>query len=661
MDAFEFLKIFVFVFGVSAFVVYLLNKVKLPPIIGFLISGIVIGPYGAKLVQNTEIVTVFADIGIILLLFVLGLELSLAKLFESRRFFLIAGGAQIIITSLLFSGLALFFYELNLSIFISLIIALSSTAIILKYLLDSGEIDSPHGKIVTSILIFQDLFAVFMTPFTPLFMGSSFNLTNFLVKLVNSSLIVTFVVLASRKLVPSILFLIAKTKIRDLFIISVLSICFSVTLIVAELGFSLAFGAFIAGLLISESEYSHQVTADIIPFRESFMAIFFVSVGMLLDINFLMENLGLIMLASLLIVLIKTIGAFLGVFISGGGFKTALISGILLAPISEFSFVLILLGKKFGLVDERLYQFFIASSVITMILSPILFLYVHKFVDFMGNYVKAKDKNWGKFKGEDELKDHVVIVGFGLTGRNVARVLKVIGIPYVIIELNILTVKKMRELGELILHGDATSPDVLKKAGVAKAKLMVITVPDPVSTRRIVFIARSLNSHIYIIVRTRYVAEVEELQKLGANEVMPEEFEISIEIANRVLSYFKFPLNLAKEYVSKLKEGSYELFRRDDASFNEFVRNLSLPRDLLDHLKHVEIETYWVGVGSKARQTTIGELDLRKHTGVTVLIVKRGEEIFINPSADFKFEVGDLVVLMGERDKIEKAIQMLDG
>lgn len=161
--------------------------------------------------------------------------------------------------------------------------------------------------------------------------------------------------------------------------------------------------------------------------------------------------------------------------------------------------------------------------------------------------------------------------------------------------------------------------------------------------------------------RTRYVAEVEELQKLGASEVLPEEFEISIEIANRVLGYFKFPLNLAREYVSKLKEKGYELFRRDDVSFNEFVRNLALSRDFLEHLKRLEFETYWVGLDSRARQTTIGELNLRRHTGATILIVKRGEEIFINPSADFKFKVGDLVVLMGERDKIEKAIRLLDG
>ncbi|CUS90316.1 Trk K+ transport system, NAD-binding component [Candidatus Kryptonium thompsonii] len=391
------------------------------------------------------------------------------------------------------------------------------------------------------------------------------------------------------------------------------------------------------------------------------MAIFFVSIGMLLNVNFLMENFRVVVLISLLIILIKILGTSLGILISGGGIKTAFISGILLAPISEFSFVLILLGKKFGLVDDRIYQFFIASAVITMVLSPILFTYVHNLAAFVGNYIKVKDESWERLKRESELREHVIIIGFGLNGRSVARVLKGIGIPYVVIELNISTVKKMREVGELIFHGDATSPDVLRKAGIEEAKLMIITISDPVSSKRIVAIARSLNSNIYIIVRTRYVAEVEELRKLGANEVIPEEFEISVEIANRVLSYFKFPINLTKEYVSKLKEGSYELFRRDDVSFNELVQNLALPKNLSEHLRRVEFETYWVKSNSRAKQTSIGEMALRSRTGVTVLIVKRGEEIFINPSADFKFEVGDLVVLMGERNKIEKAIQLLDN
>ena len=661
MDVVEFLKIFAFIFGISALVVYLLHKVRLPPVIGFLISGVIIGPYGAKLVERVEVVQVLAEVGVILLLFVLGLGLSLTKLLEMRRFLLVAGGAQIIMTVFLFTILSLLFFELNLSIFIGLIAALSSTAIVLKYLFDSGEIDSSHGRVTTGITIFQDLVAIFITPFIPLFLSSNFNPINFLVKLLNSSLILILVVWASRKRVPPLLFLIAKSRIRDLFIISVLFLCFSVALIVSELGFSLAFGAFVAGLLISESEYSHQVTADIIPFRESLMAIFFVSIGMLLNVNFLMENFRVVVLISLLIILIKILGTSLGILISGGGIKTAFISGILLAPISEFSFVLILLGKKFGLVDDRIYQFFIASAVITMVLSPILFTYVHNLAAFVGNYIKVKDESWERLKRESELREHVIIIGFGLNGRSVARVLKGIGIPYVVIELNISTVKKMREVGELIFHGDATSPDVLRKAGIEEAKLMIITISDPVSSKRIVAIARSLNSNIYIIVRTRYVAEVEELRKLGANEVIPEEFEISVEIANRVLSYFKFPINLTKEYVSKLKEGSYELFRRDDVSFNELVQNLALPKNLSEHLRRVEFETYWVKSNSRAKQTSIGEMALRSRTGVTVLIVKRGEEIFINPSADFKFEVGDLVVLMGERNKIEKAIQLLDN
>lgn len=374
MELVEFLKIIALIFGLSAFVVYLLHRAKLPSVIGFLISGIIVGPYGVGLVGNVKIVEIFAEIGIILLLFVLGIELSPTRLFEMKRFIFLVGGVQILLTTLLIMSISLNFFNLNVAVFIGLTLSLSSMAVVLKHLVDRGELDTPHGKVIVGILIFQDLIAVLITAFIPFISRDDFKLNEFLFRIFTSILFVFFVIVAPRKFIPFLMFQIVKSRVRDLFIISVLLLCFSVALFMYELGFSLAFGAFLAGLLISESEYAHQVTSDIIPFRESFMAIFFVSLGMLFNVDFIYENLASILLLSILVMLIKVIGVFLSVIFAGGSIRVSLISAFSLAQISEFSFVLILLGKRHELISENFYNFFISSAVITIMLSPVLFV-----------------------------------------------------------------------------------------------------------------------------------------------------------------------------------------------------------------------------------------------------------------------------------------------
>jgi CPA2 family monovalent cation:H+ antiporter-2 len=650
----EFLKSLVVIFGLSAFIVYLLHKVKLPSIVGFLLSGIIIGPYGIGLVKDVQVIEIFAEIGIILLLFVLGIELSLSGLFEMRRFLFIAGGLQVVITSLLVFSAALNFLNLKTSIFVAIAIASSSTAVGLKYLVDKGEIDAPHGKVIVGISIFQDLLAVFVTTFIPIFSGEVPEFKELIFEILLSVLFVIVIVWGSRKIVPSLLFQVVKSRVRDLFIISILFLCFSVALIASEFGLSLAFGAFLAGLLISESEYAHQVTADIIPFRESLMALFFISVGMLFKVGLIVENLIPIIFASLLIMLIKIIGTFASVTLAGDGFRVSLISAFALSQISEFSLVLISLGKKHGIIPDDFYDFFIGSFVLTMMFSSILLIFTNKITFLAERYMKIKDKVFEGAPINDELKNHVIIVGFGLNGRNIAKALKTIRIPYVVLELNIITVKKMRELGEPIYYGDGTSVDVLRKVGIDKAKMLVVVISDPTSTRKIVSLARSENPHIYIIVRTRFVSEVEELRKLGADEVIPEEFETSIEISSRVLKYFNLPLNLVREYVSKLREDAYKVLRRFEMQVEKVISGV-------DVLKHLDSGIYIVSEASLARGKSIAELNLKSETGAMIIAVQREGEIFTNPSSDFVFKVGDVMFIIGKREEIERAIEFLEG
>ncbi|MCS7228903.1 MAG: cation:proton antiporter [Candidatus Kryptonium sp.] len=650
----EFLKTFVVIFGLSVLIVYFLHRIRVPSIIGFLISGIIAGPYGIRLVKDVNMVEIFAEIGVVLLLFVLGIELSPAKLFEMRRFVFLAGGLQLLFTSFLVVVLSSLFLPLKVAVFAGVVVALSSTAIILKYLVDKGEVDTPHGKVIIGILIFQDLIAVLATGFVPFLSGENFKINEFLLKIALSVLIVFVVLWASRKLVPVLLFQIVKSRIRDLFIVSVLFLCFSVALIISEIGFSLAFGAFLAGLLISESEYAHQVTADIIPFRESFMAIFFISIGMLFNADFIGKNLFNVVIISALVMLIKLIGTFASVALAGGGSRVSLISAFALSQISEFSFVLILLGKAGKVISEDMYNLFISVSIITMILSPILLVYAPRISQFMEKHIKLRGKLFEDVGKVDKFEDHVIIVGFGLNGRNVAKALRAIGVPYVILELNIVTVKKMREQGERIYHGDATSVDVLRKVGIDKARLIVVVISDPVSARKIVSLARFENPNIYIIVRTRYVTEIEELKKLGANEVIPEEFETSIEIISRVLNYFNLPMNLVKEYASQLRKDTYKALRGLEVKIDKLVNSSEL-------LRQIDITTFIVGPNSRAKGRSISELNLKNQTGVLIIAVQRGDEIITNPSSDFVFEVGDIMFVIGNWNEIERAIEFLEG
>ncbi len=650
MDSVEFLKTFAIILGTSTVIVYTLHRMKIPPIIGFLISGLVIGPYGIGFVRNVELVELFAEIGIILLLFVLGIELSPTKLFEMRRFLLLAGGLQVFLTITLCAIIASAFINLDQAIFTGMLISLSSTAIVLKHLSDKGEVDTPHGKIIIGILIFQDLFAVFMVGLIPSLVGSKIQINFLFEKIAISLLVVSLAILSSKKFIPWLLFQIVKSRIRDLFIISVLFLCFSVALLISEIGFSLALGAFIAGLLISESEYAHQVTADVIPFRESFMAIFFISIGMLLDIKFALDNLVSILLISLAIIFLKAIANFFSIRLAGGNSRVSLISALALAQISEFSFILVSTAQLYNIINQTLFNFFISTSIITMLFSPLILLNIHKIAEKLPAKVPPKTKI-DEFEKATKLDSHVIIVGFGINGRNVAKILKDLNIPYVILELNPITVREMKKQGEPIYLGDATSVDVLRIAGIEKAKLIVIAISDPISTRRIATLARRINPDIYIIVRTRYVSEIEELKKLGADEVIPEEFETSIQISSRVLSFFNVPLNVIKEYISKLRESSYIPL------LNVAGNNLAKLVQEKFHPLSFNLATYLIEENSISADKSIAELNFRAQTGATIIAVKRGEEIYLNPGANFILKPGDLVLALGKPTELEKATE----
>lgn len=656
----EFLKSLVIIFGVSAVVVFLLHRLKIPSIVGFLIAGIIIGPYGIGLVKDTHSVEILAEIGVILLLFTIGIEFSMAKLIRTRRAVISGGGIQVLLTIALSAVVAYpWTGNINKAIFFGFLIALSSTAIVFKILSEKGEVDSPHGRMMVGILIFQDLCVVPLMLLIPVLSGEGINIVDVAIRLGKAVLIITIVLLSARWIVPGFLHQVVHTRSRELFIITIILLCLGIALLTSRFGLSLALGAFLAGLIISESEYAHQATADILPFKDSFIGLFFVSIGMLMHVGHMSDNCLKIAITVATIFILKIITGMLSALVIGSPFRTAIHTGLGLAQIGEFSFVLAIAGKTIGLLSEEIYQIFLSSSVITMTLTPFV-LYTAPSVS---GWIASRRllKKAGRFKRVSEGEgfprkrhDHVIIIGFGLNGRNLARVLKEAEIPYVVLEMNSDTVREMKKKGEPIYYGDGTSKEILHKLSIDKARLLVIAISDPASTRRIVSIARHENPEIYIIVRTRYVAEIDDLKALGADEVIPEEFETSIEIFSRVLHKYNFPNNVILDMVNKIRSGSYTA-----------LRGIELPKRHLfekyDWLPEIEIDGYKIPEDSHIAGKSIAELQVRKKTGVTIIAVRRGPEVFTNPEPAFKFNTGDIILFLGERKNMNVALNYLKG
>jgi monovalent cation:H+ antiporter-2, CPA2 family len=651
----EFLRSLVIIFGASAFVVFFLHKLKIPSIVGFLVSGIIIGPYGIGLIKETHSVEIMAEIGVVLLLFTIGIEFSMAKLTRMRKAVVVGGSVQVLLTIGLSAAASfLAIGDINRSLFFGFLIALSSTAIVLKMLSEKGEIDSPHGRTMAGILIFQDICVVPLMLITPSLAGETINLPDIAMKMAKAVLIIGIVLLSARWVVPGLLHQVVRTKSRELFITTIIVLCLGIALLTSKFGLSLALGAFLAGLIISESEYAHQATADILPFKESFIGLFFVSVGMLMNTGYFAGNSLQITVVVGFIFIVKIATGIIAALITGTPLRTSIHAGLGLAQIGEFSFVLAITGKASGLITEDFYQIFLSSSVVTMLMTP----FVLKAAPSVSGWIASRHllKRAGRIKKGAEAdgfprrrQGHVIIIGFGLNGRNLAKVLKEAEIPYAILEMNGDTVREMKKKGEPIYYGDGTSKEILQKLGVNKAKLLVVAISDPASTRNITYIARHENPDIYIIVRTKYLVEVDDLKALGADEVIPEEFETSVEIFSRALRQYHFPNNVIQDMVNKIREDSYTALRSVDLPKRHLFEEV-------EWLPGMEIDGYRVSADSHPAGKSIDELQVRKHTGVTIVAVRRAAEVFTNPEPDFRFKEGDIILFTGDRKSMSAAL-----
>ncbi len=641
----------VIIFGLAIAVLFICHRFRVPAVVGFLLTGIFVGPYGFGLVKAVHEVEILAEIGIVLLLFTIGIEFSLERLLQIRKSVLMGGSLQVLLTFLATLFIARRFGQaFGEAVFIGFLVALSSTAIVLKLIQERAEVDSPHGRTTLGILIFQDIIIVPMILVTPLLAGATGNLgESVLVLLAKGIGIILLVIISTKWIVPQVLYQIARTRNQEVFLLSVVVICLGVAWLTSKAGLSLALGAFLAGLIISESEYSHQALGNILPFRDVFTSFFFVSIGMLLDVGFLFQQPGTIALIALGVLVLKSIIACFATVLLGFPFRTSILVGLALSQVGEFSFILSRTGVEHGLLAGNIYQMFLAFSVLSMAATPFIITLAPRAADIILRLPLPKRLISGfypvseiKVKGK---KDHLIIIGFGVNGRNVARAARLSGIPYAVIEMNPETVRSEQAQGEPIYYGDSTQEVVLQHANIKDARIVVTAINDPASTRRITEIIRRLNPKVHLIVRSRYLQEMKPLYELGANEVIPEEFETSVEIFTRVLTKYLIPRDKIEALVAEIRSDGYEMFRslfKESSSFSDL--NLQLP--------DVEISTLRVVERSPLVGKSLAEIELRKKYGVTVLAIRRNSQILSNPHGDIQLCVNDVLFVLGPPDRV---------
>jgi len=652
MEELTVLRDLVILVAVAIPVVAVAHRLHVPSVVGFLVTGVLIGPHALALIHDVAGVQHLAEIGVILLLFVIGLELSLSRIIALGPSIVRAGAIQVVgtmaVVALLVTTLGL---PLEKAVVVGALVSLSSTAVVLRVYGDRDALDSPHGRVAVGILIFQDLAIVPLMLVVRTLGGADASAGSILTSILVSLGVVGGLLLAGRYLVPWSLQRLARIDARELFTLSILLFGLGAALLTAHFGLSLALGAFLAGLVISESDYGSQAMSDVLPFRDTFSGIFFISVGMLLDAGTLLEDPLPYAIAVVAVFTIKAIVTAAATLSLRRPLQVGLIAGVGLAQIGEFSFVLAGVAASLGLLSPDENQLFLGTAVITMLATPFL---IAAAPAAAGRVCAAL--NLTTLPTADEateapagLRDHVIIVGYGINGRNVARVVDGVGIPYVILEQNGRVVETAQRDGQPIVYGDATQVHTMERLDVEHARVLVLAIASPADELRAVAIARQLNPGIRIVVRTRFVQAIADLEGVGADEVVADEFETSLEIFSRVLRHYDIPSNVIEREVhaARMEQYGQAVARREGTGAGlETLASLGV---------HRALDIFEVVNGSAAEGEHPAALELRSRTGATVVAIARDGEAHVSPEPEFRFRMGDSVVLVGDAEALARA------
>lgn len=634
---------------------WLFSLLRQSPIVGYLVTGLVVGPYGFHLVRGVHEVEVVAEVGVILLLFTIGLEFSPRRLMRLKGLLLKAGTTQVAATSAAVClGTMLLGESWRTATGLAMAFALSSTAIVLKLLLERGEIDSAHGRIALGILLFQDLCVVLFLVALPLLGSQPQAFSAWTV--IHAALIIATIYLFARHLLNPLLRGILRTRSPELFRLTILVLILGTAWATYEAGLSLALGAFLAGLALAESDSSHQVLADIIPFRDVFLAVFFISIGMLVDARLMLENWIQVLVGLVLLGLAKVIAGTLAGRACNYPLRTALATGLITFQVGEFSFILLKQAKTLDVMPDTTYQLALSVVAVSMMMTPAIFARAQGIAGLVAGWLGSN-----RDSADDDTKErtanlegHVIIASYGLSARNVAQTLRTLRLPYIHVEVNGDAVRRARQAGEIIIHGDASAAAVLEGAGIHRASALVMAINDPAALARAIPTARELNPDLYILARTRYVLEIDELLRLGANEVITDEFGAGLEMANFLLRRFNVPEGRVLKLLSGLRNEHHKRFRQNGTVGGNLTGYLSV-------LDGGEIEIQAVPDESPCIGKSLADLHFRVTTGCTVFGLVRHERVIYSPAATLQLEKGDTLMLLGEPDDILKARRFLHG
>jgi len=660
------------------------RRFRIPATVGFMLTGILIGPGALGLIADTGRVGALAEIGVSVLLFVIGLEFSLARLREIGRAFLVAGPLQVILTVAAVTGLLMILpiqARLPGAVFAGMLVTLSSTAMVLRSLGERGETHAPQGRLLIGILLFQDFAMVPMLLLVPALAGTGG--ISLGPRLLIGIVSVAAVAAAARWLMPRVVNAVIRSGVRELYVMMAVAVCLGAALFTQRLGLSPALGAFLAGLLVSESEYSHQIVSEIIPLRDLFSSLFFISIGMLLEPAFVASNISSV--GGWLIVTVALKALIAGGIVRAMGYplRVAAIVGVSLAQVGEFSFVLASVGIDNGLLSPSQSREFFAVATLTLVLTPFL-VPLGSWLGSrdVGRAARARSAVGGAGEGPVAaaaagarpvaaagagidpadpaavaagLHDHVVVAGYGVNGRNVARALRELGIRYIVVELDPANARRAKERGESILFGDISRPESLRACAVQHAAVVVLAISDASATRHAVVRVRGENPDAYIIARTRLVAEVAELTRLGADEAIPEEFETSIAIVTRVLRRYHVPGNVIRLQEGALRQEGYAFLRGGGDVSRELTHSIERM------IAGAVTDTFFLESGSPAVGGTLAQLDLRGRTGALVIAIVRDGKPRISPEPDLELVAGDILVLVGDHQALEAAFRILEA
>jgi len=636
------------------------RRIGLPTIVGYLLAGIVIGPFTPGFVGDTATISQLAELGVIFLMFGVGLHFSLSDLWKVRS--IAIPGALIRITITIYLGFVLgqlWGWSAGSGIVIGLAVSIASTVVLLRGLMDNGLLNTSHGQAAVGWVVVEDIATVLILVLMPTLANTSgaFDWRALGITLLEAGAFVVLIVFVGRRLIPWLLLSIAHTRSRELFILAILAITLGTAMGAAELfGVSLALGAFVAGIVVSESPLSHQVGADVLPFREAFAVLFFVSIGMLVDPIYLLNNMGRVLALTALIVVGRSALTLLLGFIFPWQARTTLVVAAGLSHIGEFSFILGQAGINLGLLNQEQYSLILAGSLLSITINPLMF----RLINPTEKLLQKIPILWRLFNRhgaaplsvEETVNGHVAIVGYGRVGRHIVNLLGQMEIPYLVIESDSERLEELNQRGIPTLYGDASNSEVLTHAALERARALVVAAPNESASELIVAAARDIAPELPIIARASTEEGILQLSKLGAQDVIHPELEGGLEILRHTLLALDYPVHEIMRYMDAVRRDHYDL----QLNTEEEHRTL---HELMNASGAIEVNWFRLEYDNPLIGQTLAEANLRVHTGASVVAVMRNKELMANPKSWTVFEAEDRIGFIGDPEQIERVENLL--